>query len=188
MAQQVEFHKNQNFRRHWPQKELLTYVPQKESTLRAMLKEVATWVRFSSHIISFIPSYLHSLSSLLTSEGSFRHMSFIFSFPCVLVQAKVESSTTTEVFFSKPPLLPQPRQICHPDGTESYSSCLIPVIYPLLGFQVQVTSRKEKSTHGAGARVIQLVERPTVNFGSGHDPSILGLNPTWGSVLSMLPA
>ena len=34
----------------------------------------------------------------------------------------------------------------------------------------------------------QSVERPTLDFGSGHDLRVVGLSPTLGSVLSMEPA
>ena len=31
-------------------------------------------------------------------------------------------------------------------------------------------------------------ERPTLDFGSSHDPRVMGSSPTLGSVLSMQPA
>ena len=34
----------------------------------------------------------------------------------------------------------------------------------------------------------QLVEHPTLDFGSGHDPRVTGLSPTLGSALNMEPA
>ena len=39
-----------------------------------------------------------------------------------------------------------------------------------------------------GAWVAQLVERPTSDFGSGHDPRVVGLSPVSGSALSVEPA
>ena len=32
------------------------------------------------------------------------------------------------------------------------------------------------------------VEHPTLDFGSDHDPSVMGPSPAWGSTLSMKPA
>ena len=37
------------------------------------------------------------------------------------------------------------------------------------------------------AWVAQSVDCPTLDFGSGHDPRVMGSSPTWGSVLSMEP-
>ena len=34
----------------------------------------------------------------------------------------------------------------------------------------------------------QSVERPTLDFGSGHDPRVMGSSPTLGSTLSMQAA
>ena len=39
-----------------------------------------------------------------------------------------------------------------------------------------------------GTWVAQWVERLTLDFGSGHDPRVIGSSPTLGSVLSMEPA
>ena len=39
-----------------------------------------------------------------------------------------------------------------------------------------------------GTWVAQSVERPTLDFGSGHDPRVVGSSPASGSVLSMKPA
>ena len=38
-----------------------------------------------------------------------------------------------------------------------------------------------------GTWVPQLVERPTLDFGSGRDPRVVGLGPVLGSVLSVEP-
>ena len=38
-----------------------------------------------------------------------------------------------------------------------------------------------------GAWVAQSVESPTLEFGSGHDPRVVGLSPTSGSALSIEP-
>ena len=38
-----------------------------------------------------------------------------------------------------------------------------------------------------GTWVVQLVERLTLDFGSGHDPRVTGLSPNLGSVLSVEP-
>ena len=45
-----------------------------------------------------------------------------------------------------------------------------------------------KSEAFRGTWVAQSVERPTVDFSSGHDPRVMGLNPISGSVLSVEPA
>ena len=39
-----------------------------------------------------------------------------------------------------------------------------------------------------GAWVAQLLERPTLDFCSGHDPRVTGLSPASGSALNMEPA
>ena len=39
-----------------------------------------------------------------------------------------------------------------------------------------------------GSWVAQLVEHPTLDFGLGHDPMVMGSNPLLGSVLSVEPA
>ena len=39
-----------------------------------------------------------------------------------------------------------------------------------------------------GVWVAQSVEHLTLDFGSGHDPRVMGLSPTSGSMLSMKPA
>ena len=39
-----------------------------------------------------------------------------------------------------------------------------------------------------GARVAQLIEHLILDFGSGHDPRVVGLSLTSGSVLSVEPA
>ena len=36
--------------------------------------------------------------------------------------------------------------------------------------------------------MVQSVERPTLDFGSGRDPRVVGLSPTLGSMLSVMPA
>ena len=36
--------------------------------------------------------------------------------------------------------------------------------------------------------VAQLVEGPTLIFGSGHDLTVVGLSPAWGSTLRVEPA
>ena len=36
--------------------------------------------------------------------------------------------------------------------------------------------------------MVQLFASLTLDFGSSHDPSRVGLSPTWGSVLSVEPA
>ena len=38
-----------------------------------------------------------------------------------------------------------------------------------------------------GTWVPQLAECPTLEFGSGHDPRVMGLSPASGSVLSLEP-
>ena len=39
-----------------------------------------------------------------------------------------------------------------------------------------------------GSWVAQSVERPTLDFSSGHDPRVVGLSPRSGSMLSIEPA
>ena len=39
-----------------------------------------------------------------------------------------------------------------------------------------------------GAWVAHSAECPSLDFGSGHDPRVMGLSPMLGSVLSMKPA
>ena len=39
-----------------------------------------------------------------------------------------------------------------------------------------------------GTWVAQSITHPTLDFGSGRDPRVVGLGPTLGSVLSMEPA
>ena len=36
--------------------------------------------------------------------------------------------------------------------------------------------------------MVHLVECPTLDFGSGHDPKVVGLSPAWGSMLGVEPA
>ena len=38
-----------------------------------------------------------------------------------------------------------------------------------------------------GAWMAQSAERPTLDFGSGHDLMVMGLSPMWGSMPSMEP-
>ena len=45
-----------------------------------------------------------------------------------------------------------------------------------------------RCANSRGAWVAQSVERPTLDFGSGHDPRVAGSGPTSGSALSMEPA
>ena len=42
--------------------------------------------------------------------------------------------------------------------------------------------------HLRGTWVVQLVERPTLDFGLGHDPRVMGSSPKSGFVLSVEPA
>ena len=44
-----------------------------------------------------------------------------------------------------------------------------------------------KSDGPWGAWVAQSVECPTLNFGSGHDPRVVGSSPPEGSMLTMEP-
>ena len=39
-----------------------------------------------------------------------------------------------------------------------------------------------------GAWIAQSVEHPTLDFGSGHDLSVVGSSPKWGFVLRVEPA
>ena len=39
-----------------------------------------------------------------------------------------------------------------------------------------------------GAKVAQLVEHLALDFGSGHDPRVVGSSPTSGSILYVKPA
>ena len=50
-----------------------------------------------------------------------------------------------------------------------------------------ITSKNKKSKNW-DAWMAQLVEHLTLDFGSGHDPRVMGSSPTLGSVLSMGPA
>ena len=43
-------------------------------------------------------------------------------------------------------------------------------------------------THSRGAWVAQLVKRPTLDFGSGHDLTVVQWSPMSGSVLNVEPA
>ena len=45
----------------------------------------------------------------------------------------------------------------------------------------------KNSEHGS-AWVAQWVKRPTLDFGSGHDPTVVRLSPAWGSELGVEPA
>ena len=44
-----------------------------------------------------------------------------------------------------------------------------------------------QSPPSPGARVAHSVELLTLVFSSGHDPRVMGLSPTWGSMLSVEP-
>ena len=45
-----------------------------------------------------------------------------------------------------------------------------------------------KNTDSGGTWVAESVERPTLDFGSGHDPRVVGSGPSSGSVMSVEPA
>ena len=51
-----------------------------------------------------------------------------------------------------------------------------------------VGGEKREEQKSRGAWVAQSVERQTLDFGSGHDPRVVGSSPMLGSSLNMDPA
>ena len=56
--------------------------------------------------------------------------------------------------------------------------------WPMFNKQLWVGARVQKKAPVGGAWVAQSGEHPTLDFGSGHDPRVVGSSPTSGSRLA----
>ena len=80
-------------------------------------------------------------------------------------------------------------KISHGREQTHYKHCMA-LIYPHSAHQriFCLMSKIIQKSPGRGAWVAQLVERPTLDLGSGHDPRVVRSSPALGFRLSVEPA